>query len=178
MIRIASALLAVCAVVLAIVQFEPAIFAANARIASDTGALRSDDVAFSSLAQLERKRQLLLIRYGRSPGGVEAGFLRELGGIARRHGVRVIATSFKRDVTAATETAGDPGEGDADARFFTRDSLSVTLRGPYARTLAAIADLSTGARFVRVDRPNVTRGEAGVVAVVPLALLVPVGAAP
>ena len=175
LILIAAALLSVLAALLVIVDMEPAVGAANARLAGDRDAVRSDDIAFASLPQLVADRKKLLSRYAPAPGNPGARFLRALAVIARRRGVHVVGTSFRQETGPGAPGALPGAPSDPDERFFTSERLTVTLRGPYRSTLLAIADLTMGPQIVRVDAPNLTRDAAGVMATIPVAILEPMG---
>jgi hypothetical protein len=162
------------AVALVLLRFEPRLAAAQRRLADATQILRSDEVAFANVPELERQRAELSRRFGAvASGNAEAGFLRDLARIAARYRVRVVSTAFAAqdpDGASAASAVHRPSLGERHA--------TVALEGDYRGLLEATAALSRGSELVAVRAPSLGRESGALVARIPVSLYVPAASRP
>jgi hypothetical protein len=166
---------------------EPGVEAARLRLEEANAQLRADDALFAERTPLETAAARLRLRY-RSALSVnsQAAFVRDLDANVRRHGVTIVATSFRPAPTTTADSrrfnAFLPPHADAtEARLdeiFDASDVTLQLRGSYRALLATISELSTGSQIVRVDIPSLRRDGASIVATVPATLLRPLADAP
>ncbi len=148
LIRIATFLLAILVGSVVFVSYEPHVEGLQLRLADAETTLRSDEIAFAEAPHVRAERDALARRYrslfAEHP---QAVFLRELGKLVRKHGVRIVSTVVAGE---ARDTAHNDG-------IFAATHVDLELNGRYAPLLATVDELSQGLEIVRVDAPTLKR---------------------
>ena len=161
LIRLATFCCAACAIAVSVLRMEPLIARASTDADDAQRLLRSDEVAFEQMGQLSRERDSLIARYASSlTHNTDAAILRQLGDVARRHDLTVVATSFSLEPRASARDASSPVDVSRD---FPTTKVTITLAGSYGNLLVATGELSTATDLVRVETPSLRREGAAVI---------------
>jgi hypothetical protein len=141
----------VAAITGAYARFQPDIADTRARIQDATLTLRSDEVAFASLAKTRSERATLLQRYGLAFRiDPEAQVMRELAAAVRRHGVTFASTQ-------ATATVRSPDSPSGRRSEFEDVHLNLELQGTYRSVLLVIDELPRDCELARVESATLHR---------------------
>jgi hypothetical protein len=146
-------------------RFQPDVGDARARIQDATLTLRSDEIAFASLAGMRSERARLLQRYGLAfKVDPEAQVMRELAAAVRRHGVTFASTQ----ATAAVRSPDSPSGRRSE---FEDVHLNLELQGTYRSVLLVIDELPRDCELARVESATLHRTGRELGAEVSLAVL-------